>query len=401
MTPFTATLNFANVANETGYQILRSATGAAGSFVDIGAVAADTTSFTDTGLTRGSTPYFYQVQAFNNAGASAPVSVNLTTTANGVGSVNAYYYNDQYWKSGNANASTQPGLAIGLNPDVTTIVDRPNFDWGTGSPDAAIRADNFSTTFTGKIRAPETGTYTILGFSDDDSYVWVDGHLVSGDPGGHGIPANDAGGHQRDRHQAHRRPAGQHRLRPRGRPERGRRRRGHHPPLDHPQRRRPQQRRRRPGQRPQLGRDRRRRPPTAFASPGHTANTVDFTFTDNATNELRYELVRSQDNFATSSVVAVGGIQSPEQTDSVDAPRQHRPARPDVPVSPARGELRRRRHLEQHGVGQHRRGRRRAGRPGLLLQRPVVEGRHADPHRRHRRHRRPLVRRHRECRRRE
>jgi hypothetical protein len=314
-TPFTATLGFANVANEQGYQVLRSATGAAGSFVDVGVVPADSTSFTDTGLSR-STPYFYQVVAFNAAGNSAPATVNFTTPAGGPGSVNAYYYNDQYWKSANNPANQQPGLAIALNPDVTTVVARPNFDWGGGSPDAAIRTDFFSTVFTGKIRVPEDGTYTILGFSDDDSYVWVNGQLVSGDPGGHGIPGNDAAGiaaidiqnpielqantdydlvvvqseggggagiilrwitpSDADPTNADDVPAS-----------------ALSSTVTAPA------------------------APTDFVEAGHTSNSVDFTFTDNATSELRYELVRSQDNFATSSVVATAGIQSPQQASTL------------------------------------------------------------------------------------
>ena len=70
-------------------------------------------------------------------------------------------------------------------------------DWGTGSPDPAIRADNHTTIYTGKIHIPadadgdgvsnETGVqvkFTVFG--DDDTHGYVNGVLVSTDPGGHG-----------------------------------------------------------------------------------------------------------------------------------------------------------------------------------------------------------------------
>ena len=67
-----------------------------------------------------------------------------------------------------------------------TTVPTIDFDWGTGSPDATIRPDNHSTLFVGKLIAPATGTYEILGYGDDDTHVFVDGQLVSSDPLGHG-----------------------------------------------------------------------------------------------------------------------------------------------------------------------------------------------------------------------
>ena len=74
-------------------------------------------------------------------------------------------------------------------PDFTETVPQISFDYGGSSPKpGVIRGDNHSTVFTGKLRPTETGQYQILGFTDDDSYVFVNGQLVSADPGGHGIP---------------------------------------------------------------------------------------------------------------------------------------------------------------------------------------------------------------------
>ena len=77
-TPTTVTLNFANVANEAGYQVLRS-TSATGPFTLIGTVAPDSTSFIDQGLTF-ETPYFYQVIPYNAFGTGTAATGNATTT---------------------------------------------------------------------------------------------------------------------------------------------------------------------------------------------------------------------------------------------------------------------------------------------------------------------------------
>jgi hypothetical protein len=315
--PFEATLNFTNVSGEQGYQVLRSPTGAAGSYAEVAVLPADSTSYTATGLARN-TQYFYQVVAFNGAGSSAPASATFTTPLQGVGSTKAYYYNDQYWNSANVRADTPPGLAIGPNPAVNTIAGAVNYDWGDGtngtpgSPaPGTIRNDNFSTVFTGKLRAPETGTYTILGFSDDDSYVWVNGQLVSGDPGGHGIPTNDATGiGQIEIKNAIDLVAGQEydlvAVQSEGGGGAGLILRWITPTDTSPD-------------------DATTIPASAYnsvtstpAAPSdlvesfHTTNSVDFTFADNATSELRYVLERSQNNFATSTPVATVGIQSPQ-----------------------------------------------------------------------------------------
>ena len=108
-----------------------------------------------------------------------------------------YYFNDQWWKAGAPRNTTGTGTVVGYAPDfsenVGDVVENYGDGSGTspGSPEpGVIRSDNHSTVFIGKLRAPESGTYQILAFSDDDSYLYVNGQLVSADPGGHGIPAN-------------------------------------------------------------------------------------------------------------------------------------------------------------------------------------------------------------------
>lgn len=62
------TLNWSNVAGETGYKIERSPDGSTG-WTQVGTTGADVTSFTDSGLTE-STPYHYRVRASNASGDS-------------------------------------------------------------------------------------------------------------------------------------------------------------------------------------------------------------------------------------------------------------------------------------------------------------------------------------------
>lgn len=74
------TVNWGNVADETGYRVERSPDGS-GSWVDVsGNLAAETVTFQDTGLTCG-TQYFYRVVAFNAVGDSDPSDAADGTTA--------------------------------------------------------------------------------------------------------------------------------------------------------------------------------------------------------------------------------------------------------------------------------------------------------------------------------
>src|SRR5205807_3818938 len=110
----------------------------------------------------------------------------------------AHYFNDRFWYGGGDPHN------VGA-PDVNAVVPTINFDWGNGSPDPAIQADLFSTQFTGKIHADVSGTYTFITNTDDDGYLWVNGKLVSQDPGLHGgrnatslTPISLAAGHDYD-----------------------------------------------------------------------------------------------------------------------------------------------------------------------------------------------------------
>lgn len=73
------TVTWDDVSDETGFRVERSPNGTSG-WVDVsGNLAADTTTYVDTGLTCN-TRYFYRVVAFNGAGDSAPSTVVDATT---------------------------------------------------------------------------------------------------------------------------------------------------------------------------------------------------------------------------------------------------------------------------------------------------------------------------------
>ncbi|MCX6317010.1 MAG: putative baseplate assembly protein [Bacteroidetes bacterium] len=65
-----------------------------------------------------------------------------------------------------------------------------NFNWGSGSPDPLINADNFSVRWSGLILAPDTGTYTFYTQSDDGVKLWVNGVLLVNNPTEHGSTEN-------------------------------------------------------------------------------------------------------------------------------------------------------------------------------------------------------------------
>ncbi|NJK91339.1 MAG: hypothetical protein HC904_05595 [Blastochloris sp.] len=53
-----------------------------------------------------------------------------------------------------------------------------DFNFGTGSPDPSIGVDTFSVRWTGKIKAPVTGTYTFKTSTDDGVRLWVNGTQI-------------------------------------------------------------------------------------------------------------------------------------------------------------------------------------------------------------------------------
>jgi hypothetical protein len=77
---------------------------------------------------------------------------------------------------GNGNglsASYFPNLTLSGVPAVQRVDSTVNFNWGLGSPDPALPADNFSVRWTGQVKAPASGTYTFCTQADDGVRLWV------------------------------------------------------------------------------------------------------------------------------------------------------------------------------------------------------------------------------------
>ena len=53
-----------------------------------------------------------------------------------------------------------------------------NFDWGSGSPNAAVGADTFSVRWTGQVQPQFSETYTFYTRTDDGVRLWVNGQLL-------------------------------------------------------------------------------------------------------------------------------------------------------------------------------------------------------------------------------
>ena len=67
-----------------------------------------------------------------------------------------------------------------------------NFNWGYGSPGAAITTNNFSARWTGSVHAPVSGNYTFSTVSDDGVRLWVDDVLVINNWTDHGSTTNNS-----------------------------------------------------------------------------------------------------------------------------------------------------------------------------------------------------------------
>jgi len=154
-----------NANNETGYRVERSLSSGSG-FGEIANIGANTTSYTDAGLTTGTT-YYYRVAAYNaggDSGYSNEASATPQQLGSGTGLTGAYYDNADF--TGLVFTRTDPTI---------------NFDWGNSSPDPAIGADTFSVRWTGYIQPFYSETYTFRTFSDDGDRVWVNGQLLIDD----------------------------------------------------------------------------------------------------------------------------------------------------------------------------------------------------------------------------
>ena len=99
-----------------------------------------------------------------DSGVATATFLSSVSIGNGTGLTGAYF-SSQF-----KTFATPPTL---LRTDATV-----NFDWGSGSPDASISADNFTALWTGAVQPQFEETYTFYTRVDDGVRLWVNGQLV-------------------------------------------------------------------------------------------------------------------------------------------------------------------------------------------------------------------------------
>src|SRR5262249_12032631 len=111
--------------------------------------------------------YTIRLSAFDGeATSSDDVTVIVNAPAGSGTGLLASYFND----AGSGIYFT----ALALTRTDATV----DFNWGGGSPDQAVQADNFSVRWSGQVMAPVSGTYTFTTTTDDGVRLWVNGQLL-------------------------------------------------------------------------------------------------------------------------------------------------------------------------------------------------------------------------------
>jgi uncharacterized repeat protein (TIGR03806 family) len=115
-----------------------------------------------------------KVKAFKSGAADSSVVsatfVNSSSIGNGTGLLGSY------WSNVTAAAFGSPTFSVPATLVRTDSV--VNFNWGSGSPDPAISADNFTVRWTGTVQPQFNETYTFTTTTDDGVRLWVNGQLI-------------------------------------------------------------------------------------------------------------------------------------------------------------------------------------------------------------------------------
>jgi hypothetical protein len=112
-------------------------------------------------------PDSFTFQVIDSLGVSypsAPGTVSIIVGAAGTGLKGEYFDNMDF-----------------TNLKLTRTDAQVNFDWGTGSPNAALGADTFSVLWNGLLLVPETATYTFSTLNSDGVRLYVNGVLMIND----------------------------------------------------------------------------------------------------------------------------------------------------------------------------------------------------------------------------
>jgi hypothetical protein len=121
-----------------------------------------------------------EVQAVFAGGNTAIGVGNPGTVITSPGLLAQYYNNN----AGNGTGITPPGSASATPSTTATLAfERIDpvvfFDWGNGSPNAAVNVDNFFGVWTGQVLTTNMGgLYSFGTIADDGTRIWVNGTLV-------------------------------------------------------------------------------------------------------------------------------------------------------------------------------------------------------------------------------
>jgi len=132
---------------------------------------SQTMSFGDTGLT-ANTAYQYTVAAVDGAGnvSTASAAITVTTLPTPPVAETTGIWAEYFNNTGLSGA-----------PTVARQESQINHNWDRAAPTAGIGADNFSVRWTGRLKVPTSGNYTLYVKADDGVRLWINDELVIND----------------------------------------------------------------------------------------------------------------------------------------------------------------------------------------------------------------------------
>lgn len=103
-----------------------------------------------------------------------------------------HLYRDRGGRTPGLKAEYFNNSNLGGMPLMSDYVDGLNFYWGNGTPHPDfLGTDNFSIRYTGYLRVPASGEYTLVLSSDDASRMWIDDAMVLDNWGDHSFRGSE------------------------------------------------------------------------------------------------------------------------------------------------------------------------------------------------------------------
>jgi PA14 domain/Chitobiase/beta-hexosaminidase C-terminal domain len=137
-------------------------------YYTLDATVPTTNSFLYTGPFLLTNSASVKVRAFKPGAADSTVTsaTFLSSASIGTGTgLTGAYYSDQF-------------MTFTGTPTLVRVDPTINFDWGSGSPDPSISADDFTVRWTGGVQPIFTETYTFSTTTDDGVRLWVNDQLI-------------------------------------------------------------------------------------------------------------------------------------------------------------------------------------------------------------------------------